>query len=98
MVLDNVDRGFLEKEIDRAISEVPLVMKAVRESGYKKIANIREETDYVLGYVMGEIIKGFSIYFATRHGRIATPEELQEMTSIPLKRTKEIKDAIFNCG
>ena len=58
----------------------------------------KDEGDVVLALSMGIIYGGFVQYFITRHERNINPDETAETNGVILRRTREIKDAIFNCG
>jgi len=98
VALDNEDRAFLEKTIDSIINQVPIIMTMARTEEYKKFFQYRDEGDVVLALAMGMIYGGFVQYFITRHERNINPDETGETNGVILRRTKEIKDAIFKCG
>ena len=98
MALDNEDRAFLEKTIDSIINQVPIIMTMARTEAYKKFFQYKDEGDVVLALAMGMIYGGFVQYFITRHERNINPDETGETNGVILRRTREIKDAIFKCG
>ena len=98
MALDNEDRAFLEKTIDSIINQVTIIMTMAREEEYKKFFQYKDEGDVVLALAMGMIYGGFVQYFITRHERNINPDETGETNGVILRRTREIKDAIFKCG
>jgi len=98
VALDNEDRAFLEKTIDSIINQVPTIMTMARTEEYKKFFQYKDERGVVLALAMGMIYGGFVQYFITRHERNINPDETGETNGVILRRTREIKDAIFNCG
>ncbi len=98
MALDNEDRAYLEKAVDSIIRQVPTIMKMARTEEYKKFIQYKDEWDVVLALSMGMIYGLFTQYFITRHERTTNPDETSESNRVILRRTREIKDAIFKCG
>jgi len=98
VALDNEDRAFLEKTIDSIINQVPTIMTMVRTEEYKKFIQYKDEWDVVLALAMGMIYGVLTQYFITRHERNTNPDETSESNQVILRRTREIKDAIFKCG
>ena len=98
MALDNEDRAYLEKIIDSIIRQVPIIMTMARTEEYKKFFQYKDEGDVVLALAMGMIYGGFVQYFITRHERNINPDETGETNGVILRRTREIKEAIFKCG
>jgi len=98
VTLDNEDRAFLEKTIDTIINQVPTIMTMARTEEYKKIFQYKDEGDVVLALAMGMIYGALAQYFVTRHERSTNPDETNESNQVILRRTREIKDAIFKCG
>ena len=98
MPLDDDDRAFLEKTIDTIIKQVPGLVQMARDEGYQKHAQIKEVDDFVLGIATGVIYGAFIQYFVTRQQRQPAEDEVTEANQVILRRMREIKDAIFNCG
>jgi len=98
MPLDNEDRAYLEKTIDRTVKQVPDIVQMSRDEGYQKHAQIKEVDDFVLGIATGVIYGGFVEYFVARQQRQVNDDEIAEANQVILRRMREIKDAIFNCG
>ncbi len=97
MKLDQVDRDFLEKEIDRAVADVKSTIEMVRNEEYRKFTQIANESDFTFGWALGQIVRGFSYFFLIRHGRNVNELEMEEVVSRVKIRSKEIKDAILSC-
>lgn len=97
MELDQVDRNFLEKEISRAISDVKSTVEIARNEEYRKFTPITNESDFIFGWTLGQIERGFLYFFLIRHGRNANESEIKEAISKINIRSKEIKDVIFSC-
>ena len=98
MPLDNEDRAYLEKTIDMTVKQVPDIVTMSRDEGYQKHAQIKEVDDFVLGIATGMIYGAFIQYFVTRQQRQPAEDEVAEANQVILRRMREIKDAIFNCG
>ena len=98
MALDNEDRAYLEKTIDRTVKQVPNIVKMSRIEVYQTYAQYKEADDFVLGFATGGIYGGFVEYFTTRQQRQPSEDEVEEANKVILRRMREIKDAIFNCG
>ncbi|MFZ1076405.1 MAG: hypothetical protein WAN47_03120 [Nitrosotalea sp.] len=95
MALDSVERGTLEKLIDRTVESIPSWIKEIRE--IKKELQIKEEGDYALGFAWGHIYTDFRNYLVNMRGK-NFDDELAEFGAILNKRTKEMKEAIFRSG
>ena len=98
MPLDDDDRAFLEKTIDTIIKQVPGLVQMARDEGYQKHAQIKEVDDFVLGIATGMIYGAFVQNFVATHQHQTTEDEVTEGNQVILRRMREIKDAIFNCG
>ena len=98
MVLDEQDRGYLEKLIDSEIKSVPETMEIARAPRYQKEWQIQSDADLVLGWTVGVVLKAFSIYYTNRHQEATSTEDLGQAVDIMIKRVREIKEAIFKCG
>jgi hypothetical protein len=98
MVLDSKNRGMLEKEVDNTIDAIPIFIKKYRDSTMKARLQYRDETDFVLGFTGGKIIFTFIHNFWIGNRRFPTKDEVEEIHLIVEKRTREIKEAIFQSG
>ena len=95
MAFDQIDSGFLEKEMDQAIVNVKSTIEMVRAEEYRKFTQITNESDFALGWALGQIVRGFGYFFLIRHGRNFNKSEMEEVVSRINKRSQEIKDAIL---
>jgi len=98
MVLDAEMRGNLEKVIDNAISKIPKTVDMARTVTAVRELQIKNPDDFALGLAWGDIIRAFSERYALKHSGLPSEEETSEISDIVMKRTKEIKEAIFKCG
>lgn len=98
MALSQLDRGFLEKEIDDAIKNVKTTIDMARTEEYRKFIQITNESDFAFGWALGQIIRGFTLYFLTTHGRNLDASEYEETAERINTRAREIRDAIFKSG
>jgi len=64
----------------------------------KKFIQYKDESDVVLALSTGMIYGAFVQYFITKNQRDVNPEEINESNQVILRRTREIKEAIFKCG
>jgi hypothetical protein len=98
MVLDSKNRGMLEKEVDNTIDAIPIFIRKYRNSTMKARLQYGDETDFVFGFKWGKIIFTFIHNFWIRNRRFPTKHEVEEIHLIVEKRTREIKEAIFQSG
>ncbi len=88
----------METSIDTVINNIPYLMKELREDGIGKYLLLKDDTEFLLGYVIGYVRASWlgSYFFA--FGRTPDDEMLAEATIIILKRGDEIKEKIFQTG
>ena len=98
MILDSKNRGMLEKEVDNTIDAIPIFIKKYRDSTMKARLQYRDEADFVLGFTWGKIIFTFVHNFWIKNRRFPSKDEVDEIHLIVEKRTREIKEAIFQAG
>ena len=98
MGLDATDRGVLEKIIDHGIEKIPELLPVFRTSEIKSRFQITNPEEFCYGHVHGRIFAEFAAHYAVTHGDIVPDDEMNEVGNILEKRSKEIKNAIFNCG
>jgi hypothetical protein len=99
MGLTEGDRGMLEKIIDQQVSTIGKYVKTWRSPEYQKLYQIKDPDDFAYGYAQGSIIAKFETYYALVYNKkIPTADEIDEIAEITLKRSREIKEAIFKSG
>ena len=98
MSLDVEMRGHLEKIIDSVILTISGGVELARAVTKAKEFQIENSDDFTVGLAWGEIITEFSGLYVTKYGRRPSEEEISQASDIVIKRTKEIKEAIFKCG
>ena len=98
MVLGDQIRGKVEKIIDEVISGIPKNVDMARTISAAKEFQIKNPDDFALGITWGVILRAISECFVTMYDRMPSEEERYEISDIVIKRTKEIKEAIFKCG
>ncbi len=96
--LSDADRGKLENIIDQQITQIPHAIQVCRTPGFNDLVGIKEESDFVLGFIYGNIFSGFAHYYVAKYGFPPKPELNQALGTVVFNRTKEIKEAIFKCG
>jgi len=98
MVLGDQIRGKVEKIIDEVISGIPKNVDMTRTVSAAKEFQIKNPDDFALGIAWGVILGAISECYVTMYDRVPSEEEMSEVSDIVIKRTKEIKEAIFKCG
>jgi len=93
MVLGDQIRGKVEKIIDEVISGIPKNVDMARTISAAKEFQIKNPDDFALGIAWGVILRAISECYVTMYDRVPS-----EVSDIVIKRTKEIKEAIFKCG
>ena len=92
------DRGMLEQIIDKVIGQIPSMIDATRESHFKSLLQIKEENDFVMGLAWGKIYTEFVAYLIASRGSSYDKEEGDKIAQIVMRRSAEIRDALFNGG
>ena len=90
-------RGVLEGLIDQAIEMVPTWVNMARNNNTPEF-NIQRLDDYILGFSQGSIMGIFVSLYRTSLAQDPSPEISIEIAQIIFRRTREIRDAIFNAG
>ena len=99
MGLKGEDRGMLEKIIDQQVSSIGKHVKIWRSPEYQKLYQIKDPDDFAYGHAQGSIITKFETYYGlVYHNKNPTDDEIDEIAEIILKRSREIKEAIFKSG
>lgn len=98
MGLNDNDRVTIEKTIDHAIQEIPKLIQTFRNQETKKHYQITTPDEFTYGFIHGKIITMFSAQFVVTHNRELNDHEFAELAQILQRRSRELKDAIFNCG
>jgi hypothetical protein len=92
------DRGTLEQTIDKVISQIPAMVEATRDPYLKSHLQIKEENDFVMGLAWGKIYTEFVAYLIASRGSSYDDEEGDKIAQIVMRRSAEIRNAIFNGG
>jgi hypothetical protein len=96
-MLDTHMRVILDKIIDQVIISIPLRLSSLRKGEAIEL-QVRNEEDYMLGFVNGAIMGSFITTFSAIHRRPTNYEEDLEARKAALNRTPEIREAIFKHG
>jgi hypothetical protein len=96
--IESTDRGTLEQTIDSVINQIPVMVKAVRDPAFKSLLQIKEGNDFVMGLAWGKIYTEFVAYLIASRGTSYDKEEGDKIAQIIMRRSAEIRDAIFNGG
>lgn len=92
MALDEQTSKVLNEIIDKIIDKVPEFTQHVRAA--KESLNINDESDFILGWIWGEINAAISVYYAMHLDREATQEEMNEIFKIINKHAQQMRTAI----
>ena len=65
----------------------------LRANEYGRFVKITNESDFALGWSLGQIVRGFGYFFLIRHGRNFDESEKEEVISRINIRFKEIQDS-----
>jgi len=97
--LKQKDRELLEKVIDEEISKIPGLLKDMHLPHFKDTFQIKDEPEYVCGYVHGAIVGKFeTVYFLAHSGKRPSVDEIDEIAKTIFGRTGEIRDTISKMG
>jgi hypothetical protein len=96
MVLNDLVRGHVERAIDVSIQSIPQTLKNIRT--IKESLHLKEEEDYVFGMATGYVIGTFEAFYRLVYLKAPTAEDSSEVIRIILRRSRDIRDAIFNAG
>jgi hypothetical protein len=91
MVLDDSDRGMLERNIDKAIKEIAGWVRTIFNPDVKSGMHIQNEFDFVYGMTYQGIVRDFSNDYSDKYQRGPTMEEMQEVFQIIYRRIPEIR-------
>lgn len=98
MVLDTLSRGHLEQIIDMTAANLPLMVRFYRQPAIKESMHIDNESDFLLGWALGNILSKFQSDFIFYKQRVPSLDESKEIGDITYKRAAELRDAIFREG
>ena len=96
--IQTTDRGTLEQTIDNVIGQIPVMVKATRDPSFKSLLQIKEGDDFVMGLAWGKIYTEFVAYLLASRGTSYDDEEGDKIAQIIMRRSSEIRAAIFNDG
>jgi len=97
MSLNPYMRGVLENLIDQAINMTSIFVIMARNNNTPEFG-IKTLDDYVLGIVQGSIMGTFVSFYRSSLAQDLPPNLQTEVGQIIFRRTKEIREAIFNVG
>ena len=81
MDLHPTTRAFLEQIIDNEIRQIQFVVSTIRNERFWT-TTVKNEEDYVLGFVMGKIMSSSSSMIITMHNRMGTLDEINQIQVI----------------
>jgi hypothetical protein len=74
-------RAFLEQIIDNEIRQIQFVVSAIRNERFWT-TTVKNEEDYVLGFVMGKIMSSSSSMIIAMHNRMGTLDEINQILQV----------------
>ena len=89
--------AFLEQIIDNELRQIQFVVSAIRNDERFWTTAVKNEEDYVLGFVMGKIMLSSSSMFIAMHNRMAILDEMKQILQVIHTRGEEIRNAYTNC-
>ena len=95
MNLATEDRRALELMVNRAIDEIPDQMAAYHLPEINKLMRGAEQKDLLLGMGLGYIFGRYLNFFFMNNIRFPSLEEQKEIYQVILKKSDELKEAIF---
>ena len=90
-------RAFLEQIVDNEIRQIQFVISAIRNDEKFWTTAVKNEEDYVLGFVKVKIMSSSSSMFIAMHNRMATLDEMKQIFQVIHTRGEEIRNAYNNC-
>jgi hypothetical protein len=97
MPLNEILRGILERKIDEGIASIPTLIAIFRQGNITQLG-VKTLEDYIFGLIHGNIIGQFETIYKVMYFQNLTPDITQEVTNIVLRRSREIREAIFRQG
>jgi hypothetical protein len=97
MDLHPTTRAFLEQIISNELRQIQFVVSAIRNDERFWTTAVKNEEDYVLGFVMGKIMSSSSSMFIAMHNRMATLDEMKQIHQVIRTRGAEIRNVYTNC-
>ncbi|MGA7977019.1 MAG: hypothetical protein WB975_07280 [Nitrososphaeraceae archaeon] len=97
MDLHPTTRALLEQIIDNEISQIQFVVSAIRNDERFWTTTVKNEENYVLGFVMGKIMSSSSSMFIAMHNRMGTLGEINQILQVIHTSGEEITSAYTNC-
>ena len=82
MDLHPTTRAFLEQIIDNEIRQIQFVVSAIRNDERFWTTTVKNEEDYVLGFVMGKIMSSSSSMIIATHNRMGTLNEINQILQV----------------
>ena len=82
MDLHPTTRAFLEQIIDNEIRQIQFVVSAIRNDERFWTTTVKNDEDYVLGFVMGKIMSSSSSMIIAMHNRMGTLDEINQIQVI----------------
>jgi hypothetical protein len=96
MVLSDLVRGHVDRAIDISIQSIPQTLKNIRKM--KESLHLKEEENYIFGLATGYVIGTFEAFYRLVYLKSPSAEDSFEVIQIILRRSRDIKDAIFSAG
>lgn len=72
--------------------------KMLRKDDMSKSIGITNEVDFSVGYLLGDLVRGYFLEFLSRNSRYPNKEEQDEFWNIVVSRMPQIKGVIHQAG
>jgi len=77
---------------------MPEIIQIFRSDKIKHEYQIKNPDEFTYGYIHGKIMTLFSASYVTTHENPLGDEQFIEIRDVLKRRSRDIKEAIFNCG
>lgn len=94
MSLNDEERKELDFAIDNAMKYVTEMRFLYRQEEVKSELQIRDEIDFLFGYIWGMILTTFRVNYKSRFNRTPTDEQQTDVVRIMRTMAKDLRDRI----
>jgi len=96
MPLNDEMLGILEKMIDDAVKiEISKLLNLLRKTGINQELILKDTNDFVLGVIFGHVFGKIHEASLMQAGEILSDEQMFDVLKILLRRSGELRNAIF---
>lgn len=95
MALEKKDKKMLDTMIEEEISKISGLVRNLRLPQFQDAFQIKNESEYVYGYIHGSIIGKFETYYFVVHaGKKPNDMEVDEIGKTIFEKSDEIRNSI----